>query len=541
MPFERPDAGIPAIGELAERRQWVCWQNQRRTVNGVAKLTKVPIRPNGLSASSTDPASWTTFDECCRAVEAGHFEGVGYVFARGEETTYVVGIDLDKCRNPETGEIAPWAQAIVDRLNSYTEISVSGTGLHILVRGTIPEQGGRRGQIECYAAGRYFVTTGDYLDKYPDEIVEREEELAWFWWTHIRTDAAPAAQTGPKPKIEPGNQDDRIVMTLRSGRQIRQSDVIVPDKGHWPSAKHAAYEQNDATFKRTWERRRKDLPDQTLSSYDMALAIRAAMANWTPQEIAALILINRERHGDADKGARPDYVTRTVWTAIDWVAQGKDDRAASLREMQEHEARTDAKDGEDMARQVIRERLDLGIERIIQVGEDPANYFLVLEGGREVKVGPVEVLTSQTKLRNRLIASERLNFARMKPMSWDTVVDAFMSIIEVREHDTISFAGHMREMVDTYLSDRKPLAIEELDASRRKSDVVRARHPYWEGGQLWVSVQDAATHLGNLSNPPTDAQLKTYLSMRGFKHRVVGGDGTTRSYWHGQWPPDAEE
>jgi len=56
-----------------------------------------------------------------------------------------VGIDLDKCRNPETGELEPEAQEIVRRMDSYTEVSPSGTGVHIYVIGTKPEGRCRRG------------------------------------------------------------------------------------------------------------------------------------------------------------------------------------------------------------------------------------------------------------------------------------------------------------------------------------------------------------------------------------------------------------
>jgi primase-polymerase (primpol)-like protein len=58
--------------------------------------------------------------------------GVGFVFSSDDP---YVGIDLDGCRNPQTGYIEPWALEIVRRLNSYTEISRSGTGLHIIAKG----------------------------------------------------------------------------------------------------------------------------------------------------------------------------------------------------------------------------------------------------------------------------------------------------------------------------------------------------------------------------------------------------------------------
>jgi putative DNA primase/helicase len=123
---------IPA--ELQGRNQWVCWQ---RSADAQGRPRKVPINPqSGRPASVTDPATWSTFTEAAAASNA--FHGVGFVLAAADP---YVGIDLDGCIEPD-GTIAPWARAIIDRLRSYTEISPSGTGIHIIVRANLPR--GRR-------------------------------------------------------------------------------------------------------------------------------------------------------------------------------------------------------------------------------------------------------------------------------------------------------------------------------------------------------------------------------------------------------------
>ena len=63
------------------------------------------------------------------------FDGIGFVFT--PEDPYV-GIDLDGARNPETGIIEPWASEIIAACASDTEISVSGTGVHIIIEGALP-------------------------------------------------------------------------------------------------------------------------------------------------------------------------------------------------------------------------------------------------------------------------------------------------------------------------------------------------------------------------------------------------------------------
>jgi hypothetical protein len=90
-------------------------------------------------------------------------------------------VDLDHCRNPETGEIAPWAQQLVNALHSYTEVSPSGTGVHIYVRGQLAEKGRKRGDIELYDRERYFTVTGDHLPETPTTIEDGQTMVEWLY------------------------------------------------------------------------------------------------------------------------------------------------------------------------------------------------------------------------------------------------------------------------------------------------------------------------------------------------------------------------
>ena len=105
----------------------------------VGRRGKIPLNPaTGEGAKAGIPSTWGTLEQAVTGVNAGRFEGIGFEFATGGG---LVGIDLDHVANPHTGEIQPWALEIVQRLDSYTEYSPSGTGLHIFVHGDIPEAG----------------------------------------------------------------------------------------------------------------------------------------------------------------------------------------------------------------------------------------------------------------------------------------------------------------------------------------------------------------------------------------------------------------
>lgn len=153
--------------------QWVVWAYRRRE-NG--SWTKPPINPRtGKNASSDDPSTWTTFDVAVSAYRSGRYDGVGFMLT---DDCPFAGVDLDDCRDPDTGEIADGVWEIIDALDSYTEISPSGTGVKIWVEGTLPSGGTKRGPIELYDRDRYFTVTGLHLPEMPTTIEARQEALA---------------------------------------------------------------------------------------------------------------------------------------------------------------------------------------------------------------------------------------------------------------------------------------------------------------------------------------------------------------------------
>src|SRR5215218_5561384 len=156
---------------MKDLAQWINWRYEERD----GKLTKVPICPRTGELAAVDrPETWGTYEEAVRAsIEHGH-DGVGFVFT--EEDPYG-GVDLDKCRDPESGEIEDWARELIEHLGSYTELSPSGTGVHVIVKAELPPGGRRKGQIELYNSGRFFTVTGQHLPGTPKKIIERQVEI----------------------------------------------------------------------------------------------------------------------------------------------------------------------------------------------------------------------------------------------------------------------------------------------------------------------------------------------------------------------------
>jgi hypothetical protein len=119
--------------ELRALSQWVVYK----------RGTGMPFDPKtGLIARVNNPDTWGTFQQAQKAVLSGRFDRLGFVLTKSDP---FVGVDLDACRDPKTGVIAPWAHAVLRRFGrTYTEVSPSGTGIRLFVRARLPGLQGKR-------------------------------------------------------------------------------------------------------------------------------------------------------------------------------------------------------------------------------------------------------------------------------------------------------------------------------------------------------------------------------------------------------------
>ncbi|TSK06611.1 MAG: hypothetical protein FPO08_08095 [Geobacter sp.] len=101
---------------LRRHLQFVCWK-YHPDPNNPSKDKKVPFDPKtGRKASVTAHATWGTYDQAISCCKEGGYDGIGFVFSSKDP---FIGIDLDSCRNKKTGEIALWAQDIINEFDSY--------------------------------------------------------------------------------------------------------------------------------------------------------------------------------------------------------------------------------------------------------------------------------------------------------------------------------------------------------------------------------------------------------------------------------------
>ena len=151
--------GVPI--DLTALPQWIRWRwewDRKR-----ASWTKIPVQPfASKNASTTDPTTWGSFDLVVAHLGEDDVDGIGFVFTASDP---FCGVDLDSCRDPVSGEISGEARAVVQELRGYTEISVTGTGIHVIARASLGALGGKKSAfVEVYDRSRYFTVTGHRLD-----------------------------------------------------------------------------------------------------------------------------------------------------------------------------------------------------------------------------------------------------------------------------------------------------------------------------------------------------------------------------------------
>lgn len=227
-----PDC-IPA--ELKEWPQFVLWKLEPNPKGG--KPRKILISPRGLVNARTHdepgteydrPASstWSDFETARDALTRNpHYAGLGFVFTSEDP---FIGGDIDGCRDPETGELTEQARAFVTMVDTYTEVSQSGTGIHFIGRG---KKIGSRCKdaakgFELYDTARYFVLTGHRLDGTPPTINDRAEQFVGLektWFPDRKTTAARPQRPAAEPTSGALSDTDLLAIAFRAsnGDKVR--------------------------------------------------------------------------------------------------------------------------------------------------------------------------------------------------------------------------------------------------------------------------------------------------------------------------------
>ena len=219
------------------------------------------------------------------------YSGIGIAL----EKTGLVGVDFDHCRNPETGEIEPWALEYVKRLNSYTESSPSGTGLRVFLYGEIKNPGNKKGNIECYTSGRYLTVTGHHLEGTPRTIEHRQDEFDKF---------------------------HEAVFGCVKEKKTEALPLVISDLDETEVVHRAINAKNGEDFRRLYAGDWSGYPSQS----EADLAFLSLCAFWTGRDPARMESIFRasglfRKKTDQHYSDGSTYLSRTIAKAIDGTGE----------------------------------------------------------------------------------------------------------------------------------------------------------------------------------------------------------------------------
>src|SRR4051794_37366073 len=277
---------IAAFDQFTELPRWVAWRNEKRG----DRATKVPHSPHGGPAKADDPRTWGSRSEAearARRVVNGEGGGIGIELGDLGDGTSLGGIDLDTCRRDD-GTFEEWASEIIERFQSYTETSPSGTGAKIFFRyrtvdlPTIrdamggPQHGRefKRGNgkdhppaIELYLSNRYFTVTEQKLEEAPDTIVIVPTDLlSW-----VLCEAGPIFAGGSTTESSNSNGRDssRSAIAFNKGIALVQAGatheemvealLADPETAEWTRTKGKA--NGERELRRIWDKAHKARDD----------------------------------------------------------------------------------------------------------------------------------------------------------------------------------------------------------------------------------------------------------------------------------------
>jgi len=328
------------IAALASARRWVAWRTELRG----GRATKVPIRPSdGLPARTTVPADWVSRAEAERRVamlpDGSGPKGIGVVLGVWPEhdALRLGGVDLDRCRDPATGSLADWAREVIEMLDTYAEVSPSGTGVKAFFRLApdaidalrdagllpaeahgrsfkLPGEGDHPPAIEAHLGGRYYAVTDGRL---PDAPAELREVPTVTLATLLR-------EIGPRfaGNRAAARDESRSAVAFRIARQVKArgggyEDFVAaceadPEAGAWLREKGFANGGREA--RRAWDRSSPAAAPTDWPAPDLTLLspLRAPPPALPLDEVFHPAWRTWIRSAAEAKGSPPDYVAAAL-------------------------------------------------------------------------------------------------------------------------------------------------------------------------------------------------------------------------------------
>mgnify|MGYP001177951573 CR=1 FL=1 len=333
-------------------------------------------------------------------------------------------------------------------------------------------------------------------------------------------------------RYNPSDFDD-ILPPIKDAEEYEtalvKGDLILDPNAAPPFEKFEALKAIEPKFALSWEHKRKDMQDQSASAYDLALANYAAMAGWTEQEIANLLIAHRRKHGE-DLKLRQDYYKRTISIAMRNAEKYRaEEEIVQMAALEPPEQKQISPERKEAILQNLSHIFNVRIVQIIKYLSSPPTYRLVTDSS-SILLGEVDNLIVQSKLRNNLAAATGKYLPRFSADKWDCIAQQLLNAcIEQDVGEEATEKGQIQSWLDQYLTD-KPV-LDKPEAAARGND------PFRQGGHTYIFGSDFRRWIRvTQMEKVTAKQLGTMLRSIGAEPERINidledGGRTTRNVW----------
>lgn len=330
-PFDNSYSTNPLCG-LMSRPQWVVWRPDQRP--GEPKPRKMPYDAKTLkTASTTDATTWVDFGTAQTICAIDPQYRLGFVFTSNDPYIF---IDLDGCRNPETGDWNDEALQICAQFpGAAMEVSQSGTGAHIVASVTDKAAFANKrkrwaGWVECYTEGR-FMALANAPETWQGRADTDVTDAALAWVPDAHEAALQQSVQGDRDPRWCGPEDDTVLLRRMLEFDVNDSQLAALDKtlvGN-PNDLNASIQRQKAESKivrrmainALWTgddaKLTEQYPSESGSGFDHSaadLALMNELAFWTGNDAERMLrLFNQSQLSNRDKWVkRKDYQQFTV-------------------------------------------------------------------------------------------------------------------------------------------------------------------------------------------------------------------------------------
>ncbi|MDI9368201.1 MAG: hypothetical protein QM445_07595, partial [Thermotogota bacterium] len=342
-------------------------------------------------------------------------------------------------------------------------------------------------------------------------------------------------------RYEPDDLVPSVVVEKGKKENIKTDRIVLRPDAAPPTEKWEALMSAEPKFKRSWNHDRKDLSDQSPSSYDFSLASIAFQAEWTDQEIVDLLIAHRRRH-KVDLKLRKDYYLRTleklklerlnqerINEMLEIQSQKITETKIALMEASNND--TSLEHSEILAR--LEKILGVRIERLQKFLSEPPSYRLQTVS-TNISIESAGDIISQTKFRIKIADATGVVIRPFKKDEWSDIAQLILNAceeIEVGEESTE--IGFMNSLLRKYL--RKNTNFVVLKSLEEYSEKIQEEgFPFSLEGYTYISLSELRRFIRVSSGDLlTTKQVGKLLRMAGWVNCkldvIIDGKRTSRS------------